>query len=190
VGHTITDPANPCAGVRWGVTEFYTGAHLIPDGRRGALCLMPVDEWHVRVPVGRRVCPECAVLFVSALFTEPEPAGRSADEKSVARLAVSLQSNLNHRNVDGLLQFAQGGAHAVGSGVRAQLVLALPLLDPAHPDHDAKVYFGAARITASNDRVYRVRLTGRDIDAGQLVSLVFTVRVLGAVATWSEVRPG
>ncbi|SFP32691.1 hypothetical protein SAMN05421810_102269 [Amycolatopsis arida] len=119
--------------------------------------------------------------------TRPGPETRPAEIDQVRRLGIALQSNLNYKNVDGLLQFVCEDGHR-GGAARADLLRHWPALDPAHPEHRVKVHFAEGRVTPAEPDGYHVLFTGTG--GGSTVRLVFTVHVDGGTARWCGVAAG
>jgi hypothetical protein len=67
-------------GVVWGISRTYNGrAHVVPRGWKAGLCTLPVDDKFEQRPYGYRICPECAIAWVSIVFpaVPPDPASSS-----------------------------------------------------------------------------------------------------------------
>lgn len=59
---------------RWGTSSaFPSRAHLVWGGWSTAVCGLPVDQSHDRRRYGYRICPECAIGFVGAVFPTTPP---------------------------------------------------------------------------------------------------------------------
>lgn len=66
-------------GVVWGTNRTYRSrTHIVPLRWNAGLCGLPVhDQWQRR-PLGFRICPECAIAWVSRVFPTSPP-GSAAD---------------------------------------------------------------------------------------------------------------
>jgi hypothetical protein len=61
-------------GVVWGISLIYKGrTHIVPRGWNTALCRLPVHDKREERPYGYRICPECAIAWVSVIFPTSPP---------------------------------------------------------------------------------------------------------------------
>jgi hypothetical protein len=71
-------------GIVWGTSRAYPSrTHVVPLNWTAGLCGLPVhDQWPTR-PHGFRVCPECAIAWISTNFptSPPRPAPSAEDPR-------------------------------------------------------------------------------------------------------------
>jgi hypothetical protein len=107
--------------------------------------------------------------------------------EKVQQLAQGLQSNLNYKNVAGLMNSVCADGKA-GGAARDDLLRTVPMLNDGHADHSVKVHFGTAVIERDQTEGYRVEFTGTYADgSGRTTSVVFRVYVDNGVANWCGV---
>lgn len=62
------------AGVVWGTSRTYRSrTHIVPPRWNAGLCGLPVHERWPQRPHGFRVCPECAIAWVTTIFPTSPP---------------------------------------------------------------------------------------------------------------------
>ncbi|WP_216215583.1 hypothetical protein [Amycolatopsis aidingensis] len=133
--------------------------------------------------------------IASGLMTEPpstvvstSAVGRpEAEVDKVKKLASGLQSNLNHKNLNGLLlTVCETGKQ--GDAARSDLLRILPMLDPADPNRPRKAHFQLADLTADPEEGYHLLFEGAYADgSGPPLTIRFRVYVDRGVAAWCGV---
>lgn len=67
------------AGVAWTTSRDYPSrAHITPQEWTYGLCGLPVSTLWPERPHGFRVCPECAIAWVSSIFPASPPSHPAA----------------------------------------------------------------------------------------------------------------
>jgi hypothetical protein len=111
----------------------------------------------------------------------PESGDSEAD---LEELSVSLQSNLNNRDVDGLLEtVCEDGK--VDDRARNYLIK-LPFLDPTSSQYSEPIDFPEGSISPNDDGSYFIKFIGNYTSSGEPIPLVFKARVYpdGSGAGW------
>jgi hypothetical protein len=109
------------------------------------------------------------------------------EREKVEQLAQGLQSNLNYKNVAGLMNSVCADGKA-GGAARDDLLSTVPMLNDTHPDHPTKVHFGAGTIERDQREGYLVEFAGTYADgSGRTTSVVFRVYVDNGVVNWCGV---
>ncbi|GAB3498077.1 hypothetical protein [Amycolatopsis cihanbeyliensis] len=133
--------------------------------------------------------------IASGLLTEPSSTvvttsamSRPDDEiDQVKKLAGGLQSNLNYKNLNGLLLSACESGKK-GNAARDDLLRTLPMLDPADPNQARKAHFRLADLTADPHEGYHLLFEGAYADgSGPALTIRFRVYVDQGVAAWCGV---
>ncbi|RZQ60744.1 hypothetical protein [Amycolatopsis suaedae] len=104
------------------------------------------------------------------------------DDK-LEKLANDIQSNLNYKNLDGLLRTVCESGRS--GQAKQDLLAAFPALDPGHPEHGVKVHFDRPEVKAAQKEGYLLRFTGGyPTQPGRSVQLVLKAYLDAGVASW------
>lgn len=114
----------------------------------------------------------------------------AADTAPLEILATHIQSNLNQKNVDGLLiKVCKPSENK--EKARQDVLKKIPAMDPASPDHQRVWYFGLGVPSKASGTSYQISFQGSYTDAATTpISVVFRAYVEGGRATWCGVGTG
>ncbi|GAA1966914.1 hypothetical protein [Amycolatopsis minnesotensis] len=114
----------------------------------------------------------------------------AADASTLQSLSIHLQSNLNYKNVDGLLIKVCSPADNKEKA-RADVLEQLPMMDPANPEHERRWNFGVGVTSKASGEGYQIAFQGSFNDAQDTpISVTFKAYVDDGKATWCGMKKG
>ncbi|RZQ60743.1 hypothetical protein [Amycolatopsis suaedae] len=137
--------------------------------------------------------PATAVPTMSSPAATPTAKSRTNAPRSTGQqktapaalesMSISLQSNLNYKNIQGLLiSVCESGR---SGGAEQDLVGMFPALDPSHPEHRIKVHFEPPEMRAAKDEGYYLLFTGGyPTQPGRTIKVGFKAYVDNGDANW------